>query len=78
MDLTGCFYIRDESVELLLERCPFIVRLCVRNCRKLTDASLNHVIRKGSNITALDIGGCFNMTAPGFNSLATTHPNISR
>lgn len=78
MDLAGCFYIRDESVGLLLERCPLVERLRLRNCRKLTDVTLKHVIRKGVNVAAFDVGGCFNVTPLGLNSLCSTHPNASR
>lgn len=78
VDLSGCFYIRDDSIRLLLERCPLVERLGLRNCRKLTDISLGHIVRYGRNITALDIGGCFNLTGPGVDAVSSTHPNASR
>lgn len=78
VDLTACFYIRDASIEVLLQRCPHVELLSLRNCRKLTDLTLDHVAEGGKNISALDIGGCFNMTAPGVDALCSTHPNRSR
>lgn len=77
MNLTACFYIRDASVEALLSRCPKLEKLYLRNCRKLTDTTLEHVVRLGPNVAALDIGGCFNITAPGVDALCARHPNAS-
>ncbi|CAN0401380.1 unnamed protein product [Ectocarpus sp. 8 AP-2014] len=78
VDLTACFYIRDSAIESLLSRCSLVERLSLRNCRKLTDVSLEHLVRHGKNIAALDIGGCFNMTAPGVDALCGLHPNAPR
>lgn len=77
VDLTACFYIRDGSMEALLQRCPHIERLSLRNCRKLTDLSMEYVVRHGKKIVALDVGGCFNLTAAGVDSLCTVHPNTA-
>lgn len=78
VDLTGCFYIRDVSIEVLLQRCPLVERLSVRNCRKLTDDTVQHVLRNGKKVAALDIGGCFNITARGVDALCSIHCNASR
>ncbi|CAM9904189.1 unnamed protein product [Pylaiella littoralis] len=77
VDLTACFYLRDASIAALLSRCPLVERLTLRNCRKLTDTALEHVVRDGVNIAALDIGGCFNITAAGADGLCAAHPNAS-
>lgn len=63
---------------MLLQRCPHVERLCVQNCRKLTDASLRYMVRDGKKLSAVDIGGCFNLTAPGVDALCSIHPNVSR
>ncbi|CAM9566214.1 unnamed protein product, partial [Hapterophycus canaliculatus] len=75
VDLTACFYIRDVSIEALLSRCPRVERLSLRNCRKLTDLALDHIVRYGKNLAAVDIGGCFNITASGVDALCAMHPN---
>ncbi|CAM9102873.1 unnamed protein product [Scytosiphon promiscuus] len=78
VDLTACFYIRDVSIEALLSRCSRVERLSLRNCRKLTDLALNHIVRYGKNLAAVDIGGCFNVTASGVDALCAVHPNAHR
>lgn len=54
-----------------------VERFSIRNCRKLTDATLEHIARHGKKIVALDIGGCFNMTAKGVDSFCKFHANAS-
>lgn len=78
IDMTGCFYVRDESIGVLLRRTPMVERFSIRNCRKLTDETLRHIVKHGKKIVALDIGGCFNMTAKGVDSFFKLHPNSPR
>ncbi|CAM9322974.1 unnamed protein product, partial [Choristocarpus tenellus] len=78
VDLTGCFYISDESIGLLLRGCKRLQRLSIRNSRKLTDVSLEHIAKDGKHLCGLDIGGCFNMTPEGVEAMAAKHPNSSR
>ena len=76
--MTGCFYVRDKSIGVLLRRFPMVERFSIRNCRKLTDATLEHIARHGKKIVALDFGGCFNMTAKGVDSFCKVHTNAPR
>eukprot|EP00752_Nemacystus_decipiens_P003939 g3607.t1 len=75
VNLTACFYIRDASIEALLSRCTLVERLYLRNCRKLTDLTLEHIVRLGPKIAAVDIGGCFNINAAAVDNLCEAHPN---
>ena len=37
LDVSGCFPVDDDVVSELLDLCPALQSLCIRNCRKLTD-----------------------------------------
>ena len=42
VDLTGCLLVDDDALRNLTEACGATLRrLCVRDCRKLTDASFD-------------------------------------
>lgn len=44
LDLSGCFLLGDSAIPLALCACPGLRSLKLENCRKMTDAALDHVI----------------------------------
>lgn len=62
LDLTGSHTLTDSVVDHLLQHCPNLKRLSLKNCRRLTNASLQSVVTYCPQITCLDIGGTYNMT----------------
>lgn len=49
LDLSGCFQIDDTRLETLLNICPNLIKLYIRNCRKLGDESLKTLTKYQSN-----------------------------
>ncbi len=47
LDLSGCFMLGDSAIPLALQACPALRSLKLENCRKLTDATLRHVVEVG-------------------------------
>jgi hypothetical protein len=76
IDVMGCFQVDDVLLKYMLEKCPKVHTLSVRNCRKLTDESLLHIINHGLGITVLHLGGNFNMTREGVERFFDTHPRL--
>lgn len=68
LDIGGTFQVDDQTVLYLLQHCPLLENLNVRNCRKLTDKSLEFISENGHHVKRLQIGGNFNMTAFGIHS----------
>jgi hypothetical protein len=61
LDLTGVRGLTDDLLHLLLPTCPNLIRLSVKNCRRITQ--LTTVTRHcNQQLVALDIGGAFNLT----------------
>lgn len=50
----------------------------LENCRKLTDASLDHLRKLAPKLQSFDIGGNFNMTLAGITKFIEKHPNHSK
>jgi len=63
LDLTGVNSITDDLIHQLLKECPNIHRLSLKNCRKLTNRSLESISTYLPQLTCLDIGGTYNMRA---------------
>lgn len=64
LDVGGTFQVDDESVLAITTNCPKLKVLNIRNCKKLTDRSLEHIL-KCDSLVSLNIGGNFNMTVSG-------------
>jgi hypothetical protein len=58
LDATDCSKLPDSVFALLAEQCHNLKSLRLRNCRKLTNATLNAIVSSSTALTALDIGGC--------------------
>lgn len=65
LDIEGTFQVDDVTVSRILECCPHLNRINLRNCRKLTDLALDNIAKNAKELTALDIGGNFNMSHSG-------------
>lgn len=66
LDVSGCFQVNNHHVVSVLEQCPNIYRLNVRNCRKITDELLENIVTSNyNNLTEFDFGGNFNITDDG-------------
>lgn len=71
LDVSGCFQVNDELVEYIITTCKNLQSLNLRNCRKLTDLSLQYVYQfastrpGGLKLSSLQFGGNFNLTASG-------------
>ena len=62
LDLTGIQTLNDEMLGDLVTRAPHLQRLSVKNCRRLTNKSLELMSQHSSELYALDIGGSYNLT----------------
>jgi len=78
IDVTGCFQVDDALVKYMLESCPNMQVLVIRNCRKLTDLALEHVVQYGQNIRDLHVGGNFNMTTAGVERFVDKNPALKK
>lgn len=69
LDLSGCFQVDDICIAFIIKNCSQLKSLNVRNCRKLTDNTMQLLTtQKSVALTALNVGGNFNMTAEGLES----------
>jgi hypothetical protein len=75
IDVSGCLMVDDVMVEKLLQTCLQLQRLEIRNCRKLTDESLESLIRGAPHLIHINLGGNFNMTENGIIRFVEKHPN---
>ena len=61
LDLTGIQSLKDEFLIDIVTRAPHLQRLSVKNCRRLTHASLDCLGEYATQLTALDLGGAYNL-----------------
>lgn len=62
LDLTGLQTLTDASLLPLVKSSGLqLERLSVKNCRRLTDASIHTVCEACPNLRAMDLGGCYNL-----------------
>ena len=62
LDITGVHSLNDAMLEQLLPTCPHILRLSIKNCRRLTRISTQLIGTHLKNLQCLDIGGSYNVT----------------
>eukprot|EP00550_Attheya_septentrionalis_P008512 CAMPEP_0198287052 /NCGR_PEP_ID=MMETSP1449-20131203/5986_1 /TAXON_ID=420275 /ORGANISM="Attheya septentrionalis, Strain CCMP2084" /LENGTH=515 /DNA_ID=CAMNT_0043984947 /DNA_START=150 /DNA_END=1697 /DNA_ORIENTATION=+ len=65
LDLTGVHSLTDSLLAPLLNHCPHLTRLSLKNCRKVQLASTDvqeAMVSRLPHLFALDVGGCFNVT----------------
>lgn len=75
LDVSGCFQIDDDCVDIILRKCPRIVSLSIQNCRKLTDRSVMSFLEvKPLKILNLNVGGNFNIRNHSLSSFISSYP----
>ena len=62
LDWTGVHGLHDEMLAKLLPHCPNLVRLSLKNCRRVTVESLRVVAQYQARLQCLDVGGAMNIT----------------
>jgi hypothetical protein len=68
IDVMGTFQVDDNTVQYILKSCKVLQSLNIRNCRKITEKSTEYIIQYGNNLTAVDLGGCINISHQGINN----------
>ena len=61
LDLTGVNGLTDDLLSQLLPTCRSLVRLSVKNCRRLTPKSMEVIANHQTQLTFLDVGGSYNI-----------------
>jgi hypothetical protein len=76
LDITGVHGLTDSILSDILcgGSFPHLKRLSVKNCRKLTGKGMASLL-KLTNLTALDVGGCFNILPDDVVSMVRNHPS---
>jgi hypothetical protein len=72
LDVSGTFQVDDATVAYVLEKCRKLTSLNIRNCRKITDKSLEVIVAKGNSLVDLDIGGNVNISYKGVIGLVSS------
>jgi hypothetical protein len=62
LDCTGVNGLHDDMLVKLLPACPQLLRLSLKNCRRVTVDSLRAVAQYQARLQVLDVGGAFNIT----------------
>eukprot|EP01041_Mallomonas_annulata_P001887 gene1887-3659_t len=76
LDISGCFQVTDETIGEILRKRPGLKLINFRNCRKVTDLSLRHVVEYGNNLISVNVGGNFNITGAGISEFLDGHQKI--
>ena len=76
LDLTGVQGLTDDLLETLIPKCPNMVRLSLKNCRRITKRGLECVAKNLKNLTCLDVGGSYNLTSMDVLDAVQKLPNL--
>lgn len=77
LDVSGCFQVTEEVLHTVLEKCPNLRRLNVKNCRKLTNNFLDDILTFPSlTLQELNFGGNFNINDVGIRNFVRNYRNI--
>jgi hypothetical protein len=60
LDMTGVQTLTDELLQPILTHAPYLRRLSIKNCRRLTRPTLECLSDHCPQLTSLDIGGAYN------------------
>mmetsp|Transcript_26420 Transcript_26420/g.40906 ORF Transcript_26420/g.40906 Transcript_26420/m.40906 type:complete len:448 (+) Transcript_26420:35-1378(+) len=77
LDLTGVHALTDKILTDLVNHCPRIRRLSIKNCRKVTGVGLTAVAKGLPDLRSIDMGGSFNITPADVIELAKLHPGTA-
>lgn len=76
--MSGCFQVDDDTLINILPKCPLLTKLNIRNCRKLTDKSIDFIInQKQLKLEYINIGGNFNISNSSIQKFLTNYKNFS-
>lgn len=75
LDLTGVQGLTDELLLALIPKCPNMIRLSVKNCRRITKKGLD-TVKQLKNLTCLDVGGSFNLLPADVLDVVQQLPNL--
>lgn len=56
VDLTNCFHIKDDELNLILQSCPAIEELSLHNCQGLTDKGIKNLSKQHGELLSLNLG----------------------
>jgi hypothetical protein len=62
LDFSGIYGLTDAMIEQLLPHCPHLQRFSMKNCRRVTVASLQILAQYQTKLQFLDIGGTYNLS----------------
>ena len=79
LNVGGCFQVDDSKMKDILDTCPHLISLNVRNCRKLTDRFLEDLVRHPQiPLRHLNIGGDYNITNAGVQHFIKNYSNLNQ
>jgi hypothetical protein len=76
LDLTGIRGLTDELVIAIVSTTPNLQRISLKNCRKLTHRVCDQFAKSPANLSCIDFGGCFNITALDVLQMIPSIPNL--
>ncbi len=76
LDLTGVQTLTDSLLSDIISRAPHLQRLSVKNCRRLTAASLECLSENALQLTAVDLGGAYNLQPAQVIELVASLPRL--
>ena len=65
LDVGGTFQVDDTAVASIMKKCRKLNSLNIRNCRKITDKSLDIIISDNNSLCNIDLGGNTNISSEG-------------
>lgn len=77
LDISGTFQVDDQTILQILIVCQQINHLLIRNCRKITDKTLESICNRNCLLKSLDIGGNSNLTLHGIKNFISSYKYIS-
>ena len=74
LDITGCYKITDDGIEVLTSVCTGLITLLSKKVTKLTSRSINSITRNCPVIRHIDIREVPNITDKSVQDLKYKHP----
>lgn len=76
LDLSGVHGLSDDLLQRILPGCTNLQRLGLKNCRRITNKTLELVGKHLKQLDTIDIGGSFNLTTEGVIEMIPQLPNL--
>jgi hypothetical protein len=86
VDMSGCLRADNTTFMYIVDNCKHLKSLSLRNCRKITDEFLEHILSQCASTTnqaplsqleSLNMGGTINISSSVLNKFFNTFPRIS-